>query len=51
MLSGENAQVLGASLAQQLHSALCASQQQDCPERESAQNCQQETVSQVRINP
>ena len=45
MLSGENAHVLGALLAQQLYLALCASQQQDCPDRESAQNCQEETVS------
>ena len=45
MLSGENAHVLGALLAQQLYLPLCASQQQDCPDRESAQNCQEETVS------
>ena len=39
MLSGKNAPVLGALLAQQLRLAFHAFQQQDSPERENAQSC------------
>jgi thioesterase superfamily protein len=45
MLRGENARLLAVLLAQQLYLALRAAQQQDCPVRESAQDCQEEPVS------